>query len=71
MKNAAQGFTTILKWLLFAVCAILGIKLFMTVAGIFAKGMTIATLAIWGAAALMGGAGLLFIGFKVLGGKKK
>ena len=69
-KSKSKSLPAILKWLLFAVCAVLGIKIFLSLASLITVGMAITSIVMWGVGALALGCGALFLGFKFLSKKK-
>jgi len=70
-SNRKSKLTSALKWILFAVCALVGLKVFVAVATFLSTGLALATLALWGLGAVAVTGGALFIGFKMLAQKNK
>lgn len=69
-KSKKSTFTTILKWVVAAICCLLGLKVLITVATLVSTGLALATVAFWGSVVVAVGGGAAFLGFKLLGKKK-
>lgn len=59
-QKQPKGITFYFKLLLGLVCALLGLKIFLAVAGAVTLGVTLFSILMWGAGALLVGGGLLF-----------
>jgi Na+/proline symporter len=70
-KSKKRSIPSFLKWILYAVCAVLGLKAFIVVFSFISTGVALATLALWGLGACLVGGLVLFTGYKLLGSKKK
>jgi hypothetical protein len=70
-KRNSTSITTIIKWILFSVLALFGLKILLGVISALTVGMALASLVMWGLGALALGGGVLFLGIKLLSGKKK
>ena len=65
-KSKKSTVSSILKWIVAAICCLLGLKVVVAVATFISTGLAIATVAFWGAVILAVGGGAAFLGYKLL-----
>lgn len=67
MKSILKVF----KWIVYAIVALILLKVLVAAFTMISAGLALATLAMWGGGVLLVGGGIAFAAFKLLGSKKK